>query len=396
MSVLPPLRLTGAIILREGELRQRSVAIARGRITKGPLPAVDMAGYLILPGIIDLFHQPQPDCPLDEIGQRTAAAGITTAWLAPSWSWEGSRIAPQQARGVLQQLSQPRKGPGPDLRPALSVETFRTDTTSDLIDLMSELRPELVYLTSELDDLLELRRLRPLGFGQRATQIGLPAKALSLAVDLAEAQRGKLPRHLCRLAEALDDLGIPFGSIGDGGGDRREAYSMIGARLAACPRAYSAAAAAAAMGDPVLLSARHGAQSREFLTARLGNALVSEGVPEAMAPLALSLAGPDLAHLPRIWQLLAENPAEIMRQGDRGRLDLGRRADLVILCPQTGTVQATICAGELAFAQDHIREKFAQVAPAARTAGTAQPRSSTARSATLVPVGPIVTNPPPR
>ena len=39
MPHLPPIRLTGATILREGELRQRSVAIARGRITRGPLPA---------------------------------------------------------------------------------------------------------------------------------------------------------------------------------------------------------------------------------------------------------------------------------------------------------------------------------------------------------------------
>ena len=49
---LPPLRFTGATVLREGELQARSLAIADGRITKGPLPELDLSGYLILPGII--------------------------------------------------------------------------------------------------------------------------------------------------------------------------------------------------------------------------------------------------------------------------------------------------------------------------------------------------------
>ena len=53
-SYLPPLRLTGAQVLREGEIQRRSVALDQGRIVKGPLPEVDLTGYYILPGIIDL------------------------------------------------------------------------------------------------------------------------------------------------------------------------------------------------------------------------------------------------------------------------------------------------------------------------------------------------------
>ena len=53
-QTLPSLRLTGATILRDGALQDRSVAFAEGRITRGPLPEVDLTGYLVLPGIIDL------------------------------------------------------------------------------------------------------------------------------------------------------------------------------------------------------------------------------------------------------------------------------------------------------------------------------------------------------
>ncbi len=67
---LPPLRLTGAHILRDGAMQQRSIGLAEGRITRGPLPEVDLSGFLILPGIIDLHGDgferhmaPRPSAP---------------------------------------------------------------------------------------------------------------------------------------------------------------------------------------------------------------------------------------------------------------------------------------------------------------------------------------------
>ena len=89
-------------MLRDGVLQERTVAISGGRIAKGPFPEVDLQGYLILPGIIDLHGDaferhvaPRPSAPFPvEMGLRgvdrdAAAHGVTTAWLAQSWSWEG-------------------------------------------------------------------------------------------------------------------------------------------------------------------------------------------------------------------------------------------------------------------------------------------------------------------
>ena len=105
MPPLPSIRLTGATILREGELRQRSVAISRGRITKGPLPAVDLTGYLVLPGIVDMYFkpstEPETSARIARAGARAAAAGITTAWVAPPWSWDNSHDDPSQAEALL-------------------------------------------------------------------------------------------------------------------------------------------------------------------------------------------------------------------------------------------------------------------------------------------------------
>ena len=98
---LPPLRLTGAEILRDGEMQRRSIALVDGRITRGPLPEVDMRGYLILPGIIDLHGDsferhvaPRIPAPfpirtgLSSVDREAAAHGVTTAFLAQGWSWK--------------------------------------------------------------------------------------------------------------------------------------------------------------------------------------------------------------------------------------------------------------------------------------------------------------------
>ena len=114
---LPPLRLTGATVLRDGELQDRSVVIEQGRISKGPKLAVDLSGYYVLPGIIDLHGDaferhiaPRPSAPFPiETGLRStdreaAANGVTTAWLAQSWSWEGGMRSPNFAEKVLAAL----------------------------------------------------------------------------------------------------------------------------------------------------------------------------------------------------------------------------------------------------------------------------------------------------
>ncbi|MTH76207.1 alkylphosphonate utilization protein [Paracoccus aestuariivivens] len=355
MPLLPPLRLVGATILRDGELRQRSVAIARGKISKGPLPAVDLDGYLILPGIIDLLHRPHPV--RSETARRAVSAGITTAWLTPAWSWQAAPDAPWRDKEILRGIQRPAL---PDMRPAISIESYRTDCTQRLIDLARDFRIELAWFESSFARLQDLRQHDPHGFTHESLRQGLSCDELAPALDSAAERRREVPRHLCRLAEAFDELGIRYGSIGDTGGAMRETHSMIGAGLAACPAAHSAAAAARAMGDPVLLAASDEDRMRDLLRSGLGDAVVSDGAPERIVPLALSLAGSDLAGLPRIWAMLSTRPAEIMRLADRGRLDHGCRADLAIISPETGRLEATISAGHLAYLSGDARRRFAE------------------------------------
>lgn len=353
MLRLPPIRLTGATILRDGELRRRSLAIAQGRIAKGPLPAVDLEGYLIMPGIIDLlFHPARGPRAQTRSGAIAARAGITTAWLAPRWSWEDTA----GAQAILGQL---QAGGAPDLRPALRIESHFTDHPDILAEFCRDARVQIGWFENRLDGLISLGAENPLEFARIARATGSEATRLAEALRAASERRRDVPRHLCRLAECLDTLGARYGSVADSCGSVRETYSMIGARLAAGPTTHSAAAAARAMGDPVLLSAADEGRMRDRMRGRLGDAIISDGAPARMVPLALELAHDGAGDLADIWALMTTRPAEIMGLADRGRLDLGCRADVIVVNQANRAVEATISAGRLIYLAGEAERRFA-------------------------------------
>ena len=127
MASLPPLRLTGAEVLIDGELRPEAVAVEGGLFRDAALPEVNLDGYLVLPGIVDLhatgFERhlaPHPDAGppirsgLRATAREAAAHGITTAWFAQFWSWEGGRRGPDFAGPLRDQRFHV---PAPGLRP---------------------------------------------------------------------------------------------------------------------------------------------------------------------------------------------------------------------------------------------------------------------------------------
>ena len=59
--------------------------------------------------------------------------------------------------------------------------------------------------------------------------------------------------------------------------------------------------------------------------------------------------------------MISQRPAEIMRLVDRGRLEPGLRADLVVVHAETRAIEATISAGRLSYlAGDAARRFLAQ------------------------------------
>jgi len=368
---LPALRFTGADILRDGEMQSRSLAIAEGRITRGPLPEVDLSGYLILPGIIDLHGdaferhtRPRASAPFQmETGLRAtdrdaAANGITTAYLAQSWSWEGGHRGPDYAIQMMRALEAYRAQSLTDLRMQIRCETHTVDTGDRLLSAIETFGIDYVVFNDHLDQADHIAAHRPEELYAWAKGAGRTTDEHLAIIKDAHRQKHQVPRYLCRLAERFDEMGVIYGSHDDPDGETRETFSMIGAKISEFPTSRAAAALARAVGDPVLMGApnvvRGGSQSgnikaEDLIRAGLCDVLVSDYYYPALHLAAFHLVDQGVMDLPRAWAMISETPAQILRMPDRGRLDPGRRADLTIVNNETRVIEATIAAGRITY-----------------------------------------------
>ena len=107
-----------AEVLQTDGLVKSPLSIAEGLIVKGGTGrAIDLKGYHILPGIVDLHGDgferhlaPRRGAVKDlqsgfyALHSELAANGITTAVLAQFYSWEGGMRSPEFARAFLEHL----------------------------------------------------------------------------------------------------------------------------------------------------------------------------------------------------------------------------------------------------------------------------------------------------
>ena len=386
--ILPPLRLTGAQVLRGEDLVPGEVALADGRI-EGRVPGrareVDLSGYLILPGLVDAFGiapdlharpRARTALPLGTAllaaDRQAASCGVTTAHIAQGWSWEGGHRDPDRAEALLSALAAYAPRALTDMRVVLRVETHTVDTGDRLIEAVRRHRVPCVLFG---DRVAEASLLGPAQLVARAAGLGVSPEEHVARLRAALARGAEVPRHLLRLACAFDAMGVVFGSEGDRDAEAREAWSMRGARLCAFPQGRSAAASARAVGDPVILRAPEVAgyagrsgrvEAGELMAAGIGGALASDCAYPALAGAAFRLADEGALPLGRAWALVSRGPASALRLHDRGRIAPGLRADLCVVDPETRAVEATICAGRVSHMAGAAAERFLAAAAAAR------------------------------
>jgi alpha-D-ribose 1-methylphosphonate 5-triphosphate diphosphatase len=376
--------------LRDGELQSRSISIERGRITRDRLPEVDLSGYLVLPGIIDLHGDgferhmaPRPSAPfpmqagLASTDREAASHGVTTAYLAQGWSWEGGHRSPDHAEALMAALDVYKPHALTDLRLQIRAETHLVDAGALLIAAVKRHKINYVVFNDHLEEGLDMHRMSPADFGLWARKVGKTAAEMAHLLEQAKTRAREVPRHLCNLAEAFDEMGVLYGSHDDPDGETRERYSMIGARIAEFPTTRQAARAAHAMMCPVIMGAPNVVRGKSQAGNMSASDLVAEGLCDvlvsdyhlpALALAAWALVERGLANLPKAWAMISTNPAEIMRMADRGRLDPGMRADLVVVNADTKHIEATLSGGRLAYLAGEAGRRFMSVPQALRMA----------------------------
>jgi alpha-D-ribose 1-methylphosphonate 5-triphosphate diphosphatase len=366
---LPPISLSGAQILRDGTLQRGSIGIAEGRITARPLPEVDLSGYLLLPGIIDLHGDgfehhmaPRPSARLPmalglaSYDREAAAHGVTTAYLAQGWSWEGGPRGPDQAEAMMAALQAFRPQALTDLRLQIRAETHLTGEAERLIAAVLQHRLDYVVFNDHLAEARHMARTSPGDFSAWARKIGRHAEEMLQVVEDAARNRKSVPRSLRTLTDAFEGLGVRYGSHDDPDAETRSYYAMMGAGIAEFPTTRNAAVAARAMDNPVIMGApnvlRGGSQAgnvsaRDLVMDGLCDVLVSDYHLPALPLAAWALVDAGLLDLAKAWAMISTRPAEVLGLHDRGRLAPGLRADLIAVNACTRAIEATICDGRL-------------------------------------------------
>jgi len=331
------------------------VTVADGVFCDAPAPECDFSGFLLLPGIVDLHGDaferhiaPRPSAPFPiESGlratQRDAAAhGVTTAYLAQGWSWEGGMRSPDFAEALMFELEGFRASALIDLRLQVRLETHMPETRDRLIAAVQRHGVDYVVFNNHLPETLTMSARAPHKLAAWAEREGRPLEALRQGLERARTAESQVPRNLLRLVEAFDRLGIVYGSHDDPDGDTRERFRILGAHIAEFPAAFSAAAVAKAMGDVVIMGApnvvRGGSQA----------GLVSDYHYRSLAEAAWALADLGVRSLPRAWAMISTVPARLLRLQDRGEIAPGKRADFVLVNEANRNIEATISAGRIA------------------------------------------------
>ncbi len=352
----PGLSLTGGRVLGpDGFFVDADLHMDAGIIV-GTAPAaphvLDMSGCLILPGIVDAHgdgheHHLMPrvgaDFPewvaLRNVDRELTANGITTAYLAQSYSWEGETRGAEAARAVIEGLSSLRPAPTADIRIQLRYETFYLDGADQLLAWLEDGTVQYVVFNNHIPQFEQLRS-KPEHVARWAATIGLTpddfwslmAKTVADGVGVLEAIK--------RLSEAMLRLGVPFGSHDDPDPETRRSYNAVGATIAEFPLTRDAAETARDLGNPIVMGAPNALRgvstsgnvsARELISLDLCDALVSDYYYPALLHAPFALARDGVVDLAKAWALVSSGPARAVGLADRGALKPGLRGDVVVV-----------------------------------------------------------------
>ncbi|MCT4683374.1 MAG: alpha-D-ribose 1-methylphosphonate 5-triphosphate diphosphatase [Roseicyclus sp.] len=363
---LPPLRLTGAEVLLPDGFAREPLSLEGGRIVPGGGREIDLSGWRILPGIIDLHGDgferhmaprrgavDRPEAGLAGLDAECGAAGITTAVLAQFWSWEGGMRSPEFSATLAETLAGAETLT--DMAMQLRVETHMLDTLEAMADLVARHGIGFVVWNDHLPHAQLAKGKRPPGLTGQALKAGRSPEAHERLLGALHANGPEVAAALAPIAARLAAQGVRMGSHDDHTPEDRAKFRALGADLCEFPETRAAAEAAKAAGEPVIMGApnvvRGGSHSgkvaaEDLVAAGLVDALVSDYHYPTLARAGLKLS--DRYGWPAAWALVSEGPARVMGWQDRGRIAEGLRADLVIM-DDAGRVGGTISGGKVSY-----------------------------------------------
>ncbi|MBV1927567.1 MAG: alpha-D-ribose 1-methylphosphonate 5-triphosphate diphosphatase, partial [Rhodobacteraceae bacterium] len=366
MSALA-LDLVADILLPDQGVVPATLSIADGLVVAGTVGrSVDLSGYLVLPGIVDLHGDgferhlaprrgamKQMTEGVYAVEAELAANGMTTAVMAQFYSWEGGLRGPQYAADVFAAIQQARPDVVTDLIPQLRFESTMLDDYADLPAKIADWQVQYVVFNDHLPHERLAAGKRPPRLTGQALKAGRnPEKHLEMLMGL-HAHSGDVPEALDGLTQQLLAAGVRLGSHDDNSAAQRAVWHGRGVEIAEFPETIEAAEAARDAGDQIILGApnvvrggshKGNASAMELVAMGLCDALASDYHYPSPRRAALLLATSGMAEFATAWGLVSSGPARVLGLCDRGAFKPGLRADLVVLEADSKRVVATMAA----------------------------------------------------
>lgn len=336
----------GTLLVRDGKIAD----ISQGSSASG----VDMNGDYVIPGCVELHTdhlethvQPRPkvrwnlDAALQAHDGQIATAGITTVFDALRVGMDGDTELGSADMSAI----------GQTISAATAADRLRAE---HFIHLRCEVSmPDAVEHFDEMkqNDRVRLASLMDHAPGQRqfvsleAYRIYYQGKKKISDAEFEEFSQRRVAqseansaKNRLAIAERCHAAGIAIASHDDATAEHVAEGIELGISLAEFPTTISAAVLSRDAGLHVLMGApnvvRGGSHSGnvsaiELLENGALDILSSDYVPFSLVQAAFLLSEKQIIDLPHAIRLISANPAEAATLADRGRIEIGRRADLV-------------------------------------------------------------------
>lgn len=336
--------------------------------------SLDATGLLVLPGIVDVHGdaferqlQPRPGVAfaptvaLLDSDRQILANGITTAFHALTCSWEPGLRSLEMARTIVSAVGALRPRLGADTHIQLRHETYNLAAEPEVIDWIRERKISALAFNDHMSGTVTVRK-RPDKLAKMMERTGLDRQAFEALVEEVLAGAPRIPQSLARLAAASIEAGVPVLSHDDASPAARRMYRGLGVTISEFPLNEPAALEAREASEHIVFGAPNVVRGGSHTGCPSATDMIARGYCSVLAsdyfypaPLlaAFKLADEGIVPLDTAWRLISTNPAAAMGLDDRGLIDKGKRADIVLVAPPSDSagprVVATIAAGRIVY-----------------------------------------------
>lgn len=375
------LRLTGAQVLTPDGLTETALHLEDGLITtECSGREIDLSGYWVMPGLVDLHGDAfekhlaprrgamkSLDLGLMATEAELASNGITTGTLAQFYSWEGGMRGPEFAGQVFKALEGVRPRIDTTLITQLRLETCMLEDYDAMVEMVARFDIPYVVFNDHLPHKELAKGKRPAGLTGKALKIGRnPEKHLEI-LQMLHARRDQVPQAVAGLAGRFAKMGVRMGSHDEHTAQERNWWHDLGVHCCEFPETIAAAEAARDKGDAIIMgspnlvrggSHKGNVSAMDVVAMGLCDALASDYHYPSMRRAAFLLSDGGLRDLAGAWTLISEGPARVLGLMDRGRLEPGQRADLVVVDPETRDICATMAGGRITYLRGPVGDRF--------------------------------------